>query len=181
MKSTLLQAANANLKSQENTSSNIAKQFTIIAESINQSPNLVFENVTHLLANIANTVLNGKPIKLLHLNSVAAFLAGVEAIAKALPVTSDEMKKQNTLRVLATAGLDDSGQINDSTFPIVNIGAKKQDLQSKYADMIKKYASSLTLGQPDGQQLGQAVKQLQFFIDKAMRVATVPTPPPTIA
>lgn len=142
-----------------------------IADQHNFTPTQLHENATHILANIAMNVEDGQPIKVMHVNSVAAFMAGIEAIANALPDATDERKKQNTLRVLAASGLDEFGQINDSTFPIVNLGARKEKLKAKYQAMIQQYMVTQARGTPRGMELAQEARRLQLSIDRAMRSA----------
>jgi hypothetical protein len=52
---------------------------------------------------------------------------------------------------------------------------------AKYDQMVKDYMLSVSRGQPDGQQLSQAAKQLQSSIDQAMRAAAGSAQPATPA
>ena len=140
-----------------------------IAESKKLDLTTVTESVMSLLANIAVKAEQQQPIELMHQNSVAAFLAGVETIARALPTATDEEKKQNTLRALAVAGLGADGTINDATFPIINLGARKADLHKSWAEKLKQYVAT-----GDGTQLAQSVRQLQMSVDRAMRSRMAP-------
>lgn len=167
------QAAKAtNTILQENQA--MVARLTAIAEQQSITPDALTECVTNLLANIAVTVQEGKPIKLMHLNSVAAFMAGVEAMSEALSTTQDEAKKQKTLRVLAVAGLGEDGFVNMATLPIINIGAQKEALKSKYMTLIQEYMTSQQSGKPNGTALMAATRQLQFAVDRAMRSSTAP-------
>lgn len=139
------------------------------------------ESVTHILANIATTASSGAPLKLMHLNSIASFMAGVEAIAKALPTTQDEIRKQNTLRVLTAAGVQPDGTVSYAVTPIAQLGARKQDIHGKYSAMVQDYAASTARGEPAGQELAQAARMLQAQIDRAMRQAAAPQNKPAAA
>jgi hypothetical protein len=154
----------------------IVAYMAVVAEQQQITTEVLAESVTSLLANIAVTVQEGKPIKLMHLNSVAAFMAGVDAMADALPNSQDEEKKQNTLRVLAVAGLGADGFVNMATMPIVNLGARKEDLKAKYMTLIQDYMASQQSGKPNGTALMAATRQLQFAVDRAMRGASSPRP-----
>lgn len=165
---------NANTKRSEQLfkDTTIRSTLRVIAEEQDLPVQQLTEAVTHILANIAQTSASGAPIKLMHLNSVAAFMAGVEAIAKALPNAQDQGKVQNTLRYLQAAKVGSDGFVTTATAPIAQFGARKQDLMAKYDKMVKDYALSVSRGQANGQELSSAAKQLQQSIDQAMRVAT---------
>lgn len=151
--------------------SNLAEMADITGTDVN----VLGESVTSLLANIAVKAEQGEPIDLMHVNSVAAFMAGVEAIADALPTATDEDKKQNTLRVLATAAIED-GTANRATYPIVNLGARKTNRHKSYLRIIQDYMASVTQGDPQGQILTRAARILQMKIDRAIVSARRPRP-----
>jgi hypothetical protein len=151
------------------TNTAIEANIAYVAEQTKLNVKIVTESVLSLLANVAVKAEQGQPIDLMHQNSVAAFLAGVEAIARALPGADDEQKKQNTLRALAVAGLGEDGQINDATFPIINLGARKADLHQQWAQKLKQYVAT-----GEGAQLAQTVRQLQMNVDRAMRSSMAP-------
>lgn len=146
----------------------IVAKLTTIAESTETEVEVLSEAVTSLLANIATKAEQGKPIDLMHINSVAAFLAGVEAIADALPSSTDEQKKQNTIRVLTTAALED-GTPNSATYPIINLGARKAERHKSYLAALQHYATGQTKGDPQGEMLARLIRMLQMKIDRAMR------------
>lgn len=168
----LIKTAAATQTERARTDSSIRSSMRVIAEQADMTSQQLTEAVTHILANIAQTSASGAPIKLMHLNSVAAFMAGVEAIAKALPNAQDQGKIQNTLRYLQAAKVGSDGFVTTATAPIAQFGARKQDLMAKYDKMVKDYALSVSRGQANGQELSSAAKQLQQSIDQAMRVAT---------
>lgn len=170
---------NANSKRSERLlqDSTIRSTLRVIAEEQDSTAQQLYESVTHILANIAQTSASGAPIKLMHLNSVAAFMAGVEAIAKAMPNAQDPGKVQNTLRYLQAAKVGADGFVTTATAPIAQLGARKQELMAKYDKMVKDYALSVSRGQASGQELAAAAKQLQQSIDQAMRVATSTSAP----
>ncbi len=168
----LIKSANSNRSAQLLQTNTIRSTLRIIAEEQDLTAQQLSENVTHILANIAQTTADGAPIKLMHLNSVAAFMAGVEAIAKALPNAQDPGKVQNTLRYLQAAKVGSDGFVTTAVAPIAQLGVRKQELMAKYDKMVKDYALSVSRGQANGQELSAAAKQLQQSIDQAMRVAT---------
>lgn len=130
------------------------------------------EDVTHILANIASTASAGKPLKIMHLNSIASFLAGVDIIANALPISQDEQRKANTLRVLAAVNVGPDGFITSQAAPIAQLGARNQAKHDYYADLVTQYMNGVESGQPEGQQLIMVAKKLQQQIDQAVRLAS---------
>lgn len=169
----LIKTAQQLLTDQQKQTASINEHFTRIAEDKKMTVQVVSESVLSLLANIAVKAEQKQPIDLMHMNSVAAFLAGVETIALALPSSTDQEKKQNTLRALAVAGLGEDGTINDATFPIINLGARKAALHSQWGQKLKAYTAT-----GEGAQLAQAVRQLQMNVDRAMRSTMAPKTAP---
>lgn len=165
----LIATADLMLHEQQQLQQSIKSSFATLAEQAETTPSVLMESVTHVLANIATKLETGQEIDLMHINSVAAFLAGVDVIANALPQTSDQNKRTLTIDVLSKVGLDEYGKINDHTFPIVNVGARNQSLHKKYAEMLKQYTVSAARGAPQGEQAAREVRRLQMNIDKAMR------------
>lgn len=161
----LIKTANTQLVELRNEVASICEAFSAIAKERNVSVQHLAESVTHILANIAQTAQAGKPIRLMHLNSVAAFMAGVDAIAQGLPNAKDQDKKRNTIRALAVAAIGPDGEINDATFPIIDLGARKEDLKTKYAALLQNYVRN----PKNGQELSLAARQLQLAVDRAMR------------
>jgi hypothetical protein len=170
----LIKAANQLDTSVKKTDKIIRSNFQTLAEAEETSAQLLAEGVTHLLSYIANTAAGGKPLKAMHIDSVSAFLAGVEAIATALPKSQDVLRTQNTLRVLAQVGFGPDGELTTAAAPVAQLGARKPDLRDKYAKLVQDYSLSSSKGQPDGSALAQATKKLQVMIDRAMRQATAP-------
>lgn len=150
---------------------NIRSNLAILAESQKQTAQVLAENVTHVLANIANAATQGEPIKLLHLDSLASFLSGVQLLAANLTTDPDAEKRSKTLRALAAAGIDPDGHVTYAVTPIAQYGARNEATLAKYKKMVQDYAQSQSRGQPDGQQLAATAKQLQTSIDRAMRIA----------
>lgn len=147
------------------------KHNKLVVEGL-QKVGVLAENVTSVLANIAVAAEEGKPIDLMNQNSIPSFLAGVEAIANALPHSQEQDKKENTIRVLAAASIGRDGMVTYAVTPIAQLGARKDTLRAKYAQMVNAYAH--TGDERDGAILAQAVRQLQMKIDQAMRVAAAP-------
>lgn len=177
----LIKSANSQHNDQLLQTSTIRNALRFIAEEQNTTAQQLSESVTHLLANIAQTTAAGEPIKLMHLSSVAAFMAGVEAIAKALPNAQDPNKVRSTLRHLHAAKVGSDGFVTTAVAPIAQLGVRKQELMAKYDKMVKDYALSVSRGQANGQVLSAAAKQLQLSIDRAMTGAESPASQPTLA
>lgn len=167
----LIKTALATGTKAKNEKSAIWRTLTELAEKQNISVQQLSEDVTHILANIASTASEGAPLKLMHLDSVAAFMAGVEAIANALPNSQDVGKVQNTLRYLRAAKIGADGFITTASAPIAQVGVRNSELMSKYNKLVKDYAVGASGGHPSGDQLAAAAKQLQYRIDQAMRAA----------
>lgn len=165
----LIKSADASRTQNLVTESTIHFNLTNLAEQQDMQVGELAESVTHILANIASTASDGAPIKLMHLKSVAAFMAGVEAIATALPKIKDQQKTQNIIQHLQAAKVGPDGFVTTATAPIAQIGANRPELLAKYDQLVKDYALSTSRGQTDGQQLAQASRQLQVAIDQAMR------------
>jgi hypothetical protein len=170
----LLKTANDRIIIERYEDAAIVANITAIAESTGATVDFLHESVTHLLANIATAAHDGKPIRLMHLNSIAAFMAGVDAITQALPNSQDPTKKQNTIRALSVAGIASDGMINDATFPIIEVGARREDLKSKYVQMLKDYVLSREKGNPQGTIVASAARKLQMAVDRAMRSIAKP-------
>lgn len=177
----LIKSANSKRSEQLLQTNTIRSTLRLIAEEQDIPVQQLSENVTHVLGNIAQTAATGEPIKLMHLNSVAAFMAGVEAIAKALPNAQDPSKVENTLRYLQAANVGSDGFVTTATTSIAQLGTRKQELMTKYDKMVKDYTLSVSRGQANGQELSAAAKQLQQSIDKVMRTATAPQTAPQAA
>lgn len=174
----LIKTANIQYNEKERLYDTIRRNVSVIAEEHNTTADVLVENVTHILANIASTAEEGAPLKLMHINSIAAFMAGVESLAKALPTSQDRVKVQNALRYLQASKVGPDGFVTTAVAPIAQLGARKPGLMSKYDQLIKDYIVSQSRGQPNGGQLAQAAKQLQMLIDQAMRTASSTTASP---
>lgn len=148
----------------------INSNLVILAETQNQTSDVLAENVTHVLANIANAAQEGDELKLMHQNSIAAFLAGVEMLAQRLPEASPE-KLTMAMRVLAAASVDPEGYVTYATTPIAQLGARSPDLMQKYRKIVDGYVQSVSRGSPDGTKLAQAARKLQMTIDRAIQLA----------
>lgn len=130
------------------------------------------EDVTHVLANIAAKASAGEEIQAASAASLASFMAGVELIAQKLPTTSNEQAKKSVLSVMANMQINPDGTITTNVQPVAEYGARKnQQAMSKYETLFTKYEHSLAQGAPDGAQLVQAANRLQVEIDRALRTA----------
>lgn len=150
----------------------IRSNLSTIAEQQNTQVDTLVESVTHILANIAATASDGAPLKLMHLKSIAAFMAGVEAIATALPKMQDQAKVKNIIHHLQSTSVGPDGFVTTATAPIAQLGTRKPELMAKYDHIIKEYVVGSSRGQADGRQLMQAARKLQGSIDQAMRAAS---------
>lgn len=143
-----------------------------LAEAQDMTPVALSESVTNILANIAVTAEEGKPLQLMHTDSIASFMAGVEAISQSLPVSQDQTKRENTLRVLAAAAVGPDGNVSYAATPIAQLGARKEELRNKYLQLVNAYAAG---SNPEaGKALAQAARMLQQQIDQAMRQGSAP-------
>lgn len=166
------------IKKAANVGAKIQKQAAIVntnlitlAEQQNVTADILVENITHILAGVAYDAEQGKTIRVMHLKSIADFLAGVEAIAIALPTSTDQKKKQNTLRILAAASIGSDGHVNDAVLPIIHLGARKSNLHDKYFKIIQDYTDGAIRGEAENRQLLSTVRKLQLMIDQATRIA----------
>lgn len=165
----LIKQAAETHKQQKALTEGIQARLQTIAADAKLDLSVVNESVTHLLANIVNVIEQRQPIKIMHLNAVASFLAGVELIATTLPTMENPSKKANTLRALAVAGLDGAGSVNDATFPIISLGADNSALRSKYIELFQQYASEVARGgDVNSAELLREIKQARVAIEKAM-------------
>ena len=141
---------------------------------------VLVENVTHVLANIASKADSGQSIELASHDSIAAFLAGVEAVADRLPQSRDATRAQSMVRTLNKCGVESDGTINTSCVPVAELGAQHPDVRKKYYRLIALYNMSLERGRGvANQELVRAVRVLQHKIDSAMRtVSTTQKPRP---
>lgn len=169
-KLSMLQTANTNAVEVTTTNKLIKESLTALAAKQGVEPQQLYESVTHVLANIASTASDGKPIQLLHTNSVAAFFAGVERLANVLP-NMDEPNKSKGLRLLTTASVGPDGHVTYQVAKIAELGARDDRLYKSYLQMVTDYVTSVSRGQPNGEPLAQAARQLQMNIDRAMRAS----------
>lgn len=161
-------------KSIEHLRATTALEIKTIRENfatLSKEPQVLAEAVTNVLANIATAADEGEPLKLMHLNSIASFLAGVDTLSTALPNMKDEKKKQTALRVLAAVGIDADGYVTYATTPVAQLGARNADLLAKYTKLVQDYAQSQSRGSPDGKALATTTRGLQQQIDRSMRTA----------
>lgn len=169
VKFNMIKKAHVYNKQQLQINKAIHKNLTMIAEQYSTNVTTLTESVTNVLANLATTTSAGEPFKVMHLDSIASFLAGVEAIANALPSSQDEIKKQNTLRALAASAIGPDGHVTYAVTPIAQLGARNQELRNKYVKLVQDYTIGAERGQADGRALTMAIRQLQINIDQAMR------------
>lgn len=159
----LIKEAQQECKINKQKASNINTSFRIIAEQVNVDRKILVEGVTHVLSNFDN-VIKGMNIK-----SVIAFLAGVAQIAKALPASTDEQRKQSSLRMLAAAAMNfndltDQSLPNEAMVKIAQFGVMQPDLIQKYT----------TISQQGSEALVAEARKLSQEIDRAMNVAKTP-------
>lgn len=140
-----------------------------ITEAFEQT-GVLMESVTHVLANIATKAEAGEEIQAASQDSIAAFLAGVEAVADRLPQSQESGKAQSLVRVLNKCAVGQDGYISTDCVPIAEIGAKFPDIRKKYYRVLALYNMSLERGRgAANRSLIRAVRVLQHKIDSAMR------------
>lgn len=144
---------------------------------------VLMENVTHVLANIATKAEAGEEIQAASQDSIAAFLAGVEAVSQRLEQPKDPARAQSMVRLLNKCGIEQDGTINLSCVPVAELGAKFPDIRKKYYRLLALYNMSLERGRgAANKELIRAVRVLQHEIDTAMRsVTTLQRPPRPMA
>lgn len=134
---------------------------------------VLLENVTHVLANIATKAKAGEEIQAASQDSIAAFLAGVEAVAARLPKSKDAAKAQNLVRTLNQCAIGQDGLVTTACAPIAEIGANFPDIRKKYYRQLALYNMSLERGRGvANDELITSVRALQAQIDSAMRSVT---------
>lgn len=142
-----------------------------LVEHLDQIGVLV-EDVTHVLANIAVSASDGQPLKVMHLSSVAAFMAGVDLIANKLHTITDQPRKAATLKMLAAAGVGSDGFVTTAVAPIAQAGVRNPVILTQYKDMVSQYMASIDARNPNGDALAKSARKLQHQIDRAVRLAS---------
>ncbi len=127
------------------------------------------ETVSHVLTNIAINAEEGNRFKLMHSQAIVAFMAGVEAIARALPSSTDDEKKNKTIKILSLVGIGPDGLINTAVQPIVDVGLKFPDLMAKYQPLVRNYVTNNN--EQNGMLLANAARKLQMEIHQAIRLS----------
>lgn len=170
-KISLIQTAQHRDHTISTTYANLVEHLTPVAKSANVSFETLVETVTQVLANFAAKASEGQPIVALSdINSLSAFLAGVEAIANNLPKTQNQQTKTLALQILNTIAIGQDQKVTPSALsPIIGQGAKYPDLVNNYKRVVQTYFTSLDQNRPNGAELVKAVKALQQNIDTAMR------------
>lgn len=149
--------------------SNIRYNLKMICERADVTVQQVTEAITHVLANLINTIEQNKPITLLHINSVADLLAGVDALSTALPAATDKTRVANTVRILSNVAVGKDGELNQSAVPIINYGAKATKLRQEYRQMLNAYAKDVESAQSTNHSdLLKQIRLLRQNIDRAM-------------
>ena len=137
-----------------------------------QNINVLAEDVTHVLANIANKAGSGEEIQAASAESLGAFMAGVEALAQKLPMSANENAKKKVISIMANMQINPDGTITTNVQPVAEYGLRMNATKaSKYASIFKAYENALSQGNPDGTALVQAAKRLQQEIDRALRMS----------
>lgn len=160
------------LQSAQSTANELINESNDIVKSL-QTVNVLAETVMHVLANVATKAEEGQDISAASADSIAAFLAGVEAIATRLPNSSNNEKKQTIMRKLAVCGINPDGTLSTNCVPIAEIGSSFPELRRKYSQLINSYELSIEQGRPNGSTLVRSVRSLQQILDRAIRTSTV--------
>lgn len=151
----------------------IISNVTFLAEQANVSTEQLLESVLSVLANFANYVQQGKKVlSLNNINSMAAFLAGIETINTA--ALNNQIKPAaipNVIAAYANAKIEPAGGVvSHDVQAIVDVGAKHADLVQKYRDELQQYLSAPNAAREATQnQLLGNIRKLQQFADSAIR------------
>lgn len=147
----------------------------LITQRLNEMDVLV-EDVTHVLANIATKAGSGEEIQAASAESLGAFMAGVEALAQKLPTTSNEAAKKKVISIMANMQINPDGTITTNVQPVAEYGIRMNaSSAAKYSKLFRSYENTISQGNPDGIQLVQAAKRLQQEIDRALRTSMAGT------
>ena len=135
----------------------LIENITVFAQQNNITSQQLYESITQVLAGLAQNpnMMNPK--------SIAALMAGVEKLSSGLASSSDDAKKQVTLKTLAGAAMrrdpmQQGALPNEAVVKIAQFGAKFQDLVQKYEQQIQ-----------NPTELSRSLKQLQMTIDRAVQ------------
>lgn len=130
------------------------------------------ESVLHVLANIAAKAEGGQPVEAASAESLASFMAGVEALAQRLPDVRNEKTKRSILSIMSNAGINPDGTVTANVQQVAELGKGQKELYTRYIRAFKMYELSLQRNRPAGQQLARAAKRVQQIVDQAVRVST---------
>lgn len=138
------------------------------------------ESVLQLLANISTKASAGQTIDAASAESLAAFMAGVEALANQLPKVENDKTKRSILSLMSNIGVNQDGTATTNIDGVASFGHRYPDLYKKYIRAFKIYELSLQRNRPAGQPLERAAKRLQQQVDQAIRVSTSRRPEPAL-
>lgn len=167
----LIKAAEKQYLEVESVNETVRSSLATLSEQSGISVAALTEAITHVLANIAATVSQGKEVQMMNSKSLAAFLAGVDLVASMLPKVNDA-QRTNTLRTLTAVNVGPDGLITTDGATIAQLGTKDPSRIQKYTNMVNQYVVSQRSGKPDGDALVKTVRQLQMVVDRAMRGGT---------
>lgn len=149
-----------------------ASELQLMAESIGVTVEQLDESVTHVLANIVNAVDQNQDLKLMSIDSLAAFVAGVEVLSQILPKQQDADKKQRALRVLTAVAVGPDGRITTQAEPIAVLGAKYPDVVERVKQAFRAYVDGIKSGKPaNNTQLLNMLRKMQYDVNRAMTIA----------
>lgn len=128
----LIKEAQVQLQRKTVAITNITENVNFLAKQEDVQPQEVFESITHVLAGISQTANQ------MHPRTVAAILAGTEALSQGLMKMS---QPENALRVLQNAAMarnDTTNQVlpNQYTTKLAEYGAKFASIMKKYETIV---------------------------------------------
>lgn len=131
----------------------LTENIAYLATTHNITDAVVCESISHVLAGLAQNP------RMMHPNSIAALMAGLEKLSGGLMSSADDAKKQHTMQTLIQANLKQSLP-NNAVVTIAEFGARFPDLVQKYAAIVK-----------SPNELPSALNKLRSTIERAMQVS----------
>lgn len=107
-----------------------------VAKQLNEMEVLA-ESVLNILANISNKAGAGEEIQAASAESLAAFMAGVEALANQLPSVENEKTKKSILSIMSNVGINPDGTVTTNIESVAILGKKYPELYKKYIRAFK--------------------------------------------
>lgn len=138
------------------------------ASALVEDAPVLLEHVTHVLSNLAATVMMGAPFEIASPRSIAAILAGVDVVSQSLPEIQDSVQQNTLLRNLVKMEVGRDGELSTHVVPIAELGAANPAVFKKYEDMVNAYQNAPTANPA----FAQMIRSLQAKVDRAIIRAT---------